>query len=74
VPELLVLTFGDAAGADALAFGSPARFGNISARLKQFLDATSPLRAAGELTNEVATGFTSAGHLATGEGAAPPRS
>jgi hypothetical protein len=49
--------------ADALAFGSPTRFGNISAQLKQFLDSTGPLWAAGELANKVATGFTSAGNL-----------
>src|SRR4029450_75091 len=39
---------------------SPTRFGNISAQLKQFLDGTGPLWAAGELANKVATGFTSA--------------
>jgi NAD(P)H dehydrogenase (quinone) len=49
--------------ADALAFGSPARFGNISAPLKQFLETTGPLWSAGELTNKVATGFTSAHNL-----------
>jgi len=40
--------------------GSPTRFGNISAQLKQFLDVTGPLWFAGELANKVATGFTSA--------------
>jgi NAD(P)H dehydrogenase (quinone) len=46
--------------ADGYAFGSPTRFGNISAQLKQFLDTTGPLWAAGELADKVATGFTSA--------------
>ena len=48
--------------ADAFAFGSPTRFGNISAQLKQFLDTTGPLWSAGDLANKPATGFTSAGN------------
>ena len=55
-----VATNDDVRWADGLAFGSPTRFGNISAHLKQFLDATGPLWAAGELSDKVATGFTSA--------------
>ena len=55
-----VATIDDIRWADALALGSPTRFGNISAQLKQFLDSTGPLWAAGELANRVATGFTSA--------------
>jgi NAD(P)H dehydrogenase (quinone) len=46
--------------ADGVAFGSPTRFGNIASQLKQFLDTTGPLWAAGELADKVATGFTSA--------------
>lgn len=46
--------------ADGYAFGSPTRYGNVSAQLKQFLDTTGPLWAAGELADKVATGFTSA--------------
>ena len=41
-------------------FGSPTRFGNVSAQLKQFLDSIGPRWFAGELTNKTATGFTSA--------------
>jgi NAD(P)H dehydrogenase (quinone) len=55
-----VATNDDVRWADGLAFGSPTRFGNVSAQLKQFLDSTGPLWAAGELANKVATGFTSA--------------
>ena len=55
-------TIDDIRWADALAFGSPTRFGNVSAQLKQFLDGTGPLWAAGELADKVATGFTSAGN------------
>jgi NAD(P)H dehydrogenase (quinone) len=55
-----VATLDDIRWADALAFGSPTRFGNVSSQLKQFLDSTGPLWAAGELADKVATGFTSA--------------
>ncbi len=58
--EIQVATIDDVRWADGLAFGSPARFGNVSAPLKQFLELTGPLWFAGELTNKVATGFTSA--------------
>jgi NAD(P)H dehydrogenase (quinone) len=46
--------------ADGFAFGSPSRFGNIASQLKQFIDTTAALWAAGELADKVATGFTSA--------------
>lgn len=46
--------------ADAYAFGTPTRFGNVSAQLKQFLDTTGPLWAEGKLADKVASGFTSA--------------
>jgi NAD(P)H dehydrogenase (quinone) len=61
--DIQVATIDDLGWADAVAFGSPTRFGNISAQLKQFLDLTGPLWAAGELADKVATGFTSAGNL-----------
>jgi NAD(P)H dehydrogenase (quinone) len=57
-----VATNDDLRWADGVVFGSPTRFGNISAQLKQFLDRTGPLWAAGELADKVATGFTSAGN------------
>lgn len=58
-----VATLDDVRWADGLALGSPTRFGNISAQLKHFLESTGPLWLAGELTNKVATGFTSATNL-----------
>jgi NAD(P)H dehydrogenase (quinone) len=58
--DVEVATNDDVRWADGLAFGSPTRFGNVSAQLKQFLDTTGPLWAAGELADKVATGFTSA--------------
>ena len=46
--------------ADGFALGSPARFGNVSSQLKQFLDQTGPMWAAGKLADKAATSFTSA--------------
>jgi NAD(P)H dehydrogenase (quinone) len=46
--------------ADAYAFGTPTRYGNVAAQLKEFLDTTAGLWAAGELSDKAATGFTSA--------------
>ena len=46
--------------ADAYAFGTPTRYGNVSSQLKQFLDTTAGLWAAGELSDKPVTGFTSA--------------
>ena len=46
--------------ADAFAFGTPTRYGNVSSQLKQFLDTTAGLWAAGELSDKPATAFTSA--------------
>jgi NAD(P)H dehydrogenase (quinone) len=60
--HIQVATNDDLRWADGLVFGSPTRFGNISAQLKQFLDRTGPLWAAGELADKVASGFTSAGN------------
>ena len=46
--------------ADAYVFGTPTRFGNVSAQLKQFLDTTGLLWAQGKLADKVVGGFTSA--------------
>ena len=45
--------------ADAYVFGTPTRFGNVSAQLKQFLDTTGGLWFEGKLTDKVVGGFTS---------------
>ena len=45
--------------ADGIAFGSPTRFGNITAQLKLFLDLAGELWQRGELIDKVATAFTS---------------
>src|SRR5690606_13681491 len=51
-------TLDDLRWADGLALGTPTRFGNVSAQLKQFLDSTSSLWLAGDLANKPVTGFT----------------
>lgn len=53
-------THDDLRWADAYAFGTPTRYGNVAAQLKEFLDTTAGLWAAGELADKAATGFTSA--------------
>lgn len=49
----------DLAWADAIALGSPTRFGAAAAQLKAFLDTTGGLWASGELAGKVCTAFTS---------------
>jgi NAD(P)H dehydrogenase (quinone) len=45
--------------ADAVLFGSPTRFGNVSAQLKQFIDGLGGLWAQGKLADKVYSGFVS---------------
>ncbi|MFE3250854.1 NAD(P)H:quinone oxidoreductase [Streptomyces sp. NPDC059209] len=51
-------TADDMRWADAVIFGSPTRYGNVSAQLKQFLDTLGGLWQAGELADKVYSGFT----------------
>jgi NAD(P)H dehydrogenase (quinone) len=46
--------------ADGVAFGTPTRFGNVAAQLKQFMDQAGGLWQEGRLADKVATAFTSA--------------
>jgi NAD(P)H dehydrogenase (quinone) len=46
--------------ADADVFGTPTRFGNLSAQLKQFMDQAGGLWAEGKLSDKLTSGFTSA--------------
>ena len=45
--------------ADAVIFGTPTRYGNVAAQLKQFLDQLGPQWAQGQLADKVYSGFTS---------------
>jgi NAD(P)H dehydrogenase (quinone) len=58
--EVPLAQLDDLRWADGFAFGTPTRFGNVSAQLKQFIDSTSSLWAAGELSDKPVTAFTSA--------------
>jgi NAD(P)H dehydrogenase (quinone) len=49
------------ADADALIFGTPTRFGNMAAQMRNFLDQTGGLWARGALINKVGSVFTSTG-------------
>ena len=49
----------DLKGCDALALGSPTRFGNMAAPMKYFLDNTSDLWLSGAMVNKPAVLFTS---------------
>ncbi|NUR90543.1 MAG: NAD(P)H:quinone oxidoreductase [Nonomuraea sp.] len=51
----------DLAWADAVIFGTPTRFGNVSAQLKQFIDTLGGLYAQGLLAGKVYSAFTSTG-------------
>jgi len=46
--------------ADAILFGTPTRYGNVTAQLKQFMDQTGSLWFNGQLVDKVVSGFTSA--------------
>ncbi len=54
-----VATLDDVAWADAIAIGSPTRFGGPASQLKAFLDTTGGLWAKGVLVDKVGTAFTS---------------
>jgi NAD(P)H dehydrogenase (quinone) len=49
----------DAEWADAIIFGSPTRFGNVSAELKSFVDSLGGLWFQGKLVGKAGSGFTS---------------
>ncbi|MET9953159.1 NAD(P)H:quinone oxidoreductase [Streptomyces sp. NPDC006339] len=55
-----VATLDDLEWADAYALGSPTRFGNVAAQLKQFIDTSGGLWNQGVMADKPATAFTSA--------------
>jgi NAD(P)H dehydrogenase (quinone) len=64
VPEV---SLDDLEWADGFAFGSPTRYGLPASQLKQFIDQTGPLWVKGDLSNKVATSFTSASNAHGGQ-------
>lgn len=49
----------DIVWADGVIFGTPTRYGNVAAQLKQFLDILGPQWQQGLLANKIYSGFTS---------------
>jgi len=64
VPEA---TLDDLEWADGFLFGTPTRFGAMSAQLKQFLDTSGPLWGQGKLANKAVGAFTGAGNAHGGQ-------
>lgn len=56
-----VATPAELADYDAIVFGTPTRFGNMSAQMRNFLDQTGGLWARGALAGKLASVFTSTG-------------
>ena len=54
-----VATVDELADFDAIVFGTPTRFGNMAAQMKNFLDQTGGLWAQGKLVGKVGSVFTS---------------
>ena len=54
-----ICTMDELAGADAIVFGTPTRFGNMCGQMRQFMDATGGLWATGALIGKVGSVFTS---------------
>ncbi|MFE0514246.1 NAD(P)H:quinone oxidoreductase [Streptomyces sp. NPDC058964] len=59
VADIPEATTEDVEWADAVLFGTPTRFGNVSAQLKQFIDTLGGLWAEGRLADKVYSGFVS---------------
>ncbi|APU12969.1 MULTISPECIES: NAD(P)H:quinone oxidoreductase [Actinoalloteichus] len=53
----------DVLWADAVIFGTPTRYGNVAAQLKQFIDSLGPQWAQGLLEDKVYSGFVSTATL-----------
>ncbi len=57
--DIPIATMEDLEWADGIAFGTPTRYGNMSAQMKQYIDRTGNLWQRGALINKVAGVFTS---------------
>jgi len=60
-PDIPVAEPTDLADYDAIIFGTPTRFGNMSAQMRNFLDRTGGLWVAGKLIGKVGSVFTATG-------------
>src|SRR5215471_14821946 len=59
--EIPVCTLDDLREADGVIFGSPTRYGNMTAQMKQLIDSTASLWVKGEMEGKPAGVFTSTG-------------
>src|SRR5262245_44070672 len=59
VEDAPVASLEDLEWADGVAFGTPTRFGNVAAQLKQFMDQAGRLWQENKLADKVGTAFTS---------------
>jgi NAD(P)H dehydrogenase (quinone) len=59
--DVMEASLDDLEWADAVIIGTPTRYGNVAAQIKQFMDTTGPLWATGKLANKVYSGFVSTG-------------
>jgi NAD(P)H dehydrogenase (quinone) len=57
--DISIATVEDLRAADAVIFGSPTRYGNMTAQLKQLIDSTAGLWLKGEMEGKPAAVFTS---------------
>ncbi len=65
--DIPLVTDKDLVEADGIVFGSPTRYGNMAAQMKNFIDKTGALWAQGKLVNKVAGVFTSTSTLHGGQ-------
>ncbi|CAM5189540.1 NAD(P)H dehydrogenase (quinone) OS=Castellaniella defragrans OX=75697 GN=HNR28_000902 PE=3 SV=1 [Castellaniella defragrans] len=65
--EAPVATVAELADYDAIIFGTPTRFGNMAAQMRNFLDQTGGLWAAGAFIGKVGSVFTSSGQQHWGQ-------
>src|SRR5215471_5977535 len=61
--DIPVVTHDDLRWADGIAWGTPTRYGNMSAQMKQFVDTTGSLWLKGELEDKATGIFTSTGRI-----------
>ena len=57
--DIPVFTLDDLSAADGVLFGSPTRYGNMTAQMKQLIDSTATLWLKGEMEGKPAGVFTS---------------
>ena len=65
--DIPVCTLDDLKEADGVIFGSPTRYGNMTAQMKQLIDSTASLWMKGELEGKPAGVFTSTGSTHGGQ-------